>query len=278
MLHHSFSHIPSVGEGTEKKIWSSGIKSMDEFVNAPPSFIAKSKSRTIIDHIQLSKEKIAMRDTQYFYSNLPSKEQWRIFKEFQNSTVYLDIETTGLGSSGDIITTIALYDGRCVKYYINGKNLNDFKRDIMQYDVIVTYNGKTFDIPFIERYLGMTIRHSHLDLRYILYSLGHSGGLKACERQFGIKRNDSFVDLDGFFAVLLWNDYKKKNNDKSLETLLAYNIEDVLNLEYLMIIAYNNKLKHIPIKLDKLNFTIKPDNPFKVDVSTVNRIRNQFYV
>lgn len=278
MLYHSFSHIPTVGIITERKIWSSGIGSMDDFTKSPPNFLSKYIYRKIKDHIPLSKEKIRKKDACFFCGNLPSKEHWRIFREFQDSTVYLDIETTGLGSPGDIITTIALYDGKNIKYYINGKNLNDFKNDIMQYRVIVTYNGKTFDVPFIERYLGIRLNHAHLDLRYILYSLGYSGGLKSCEQQFGIGRSGSLADVDGFFAVLLWNDYKKKRNHKSLETLLSYNIEDVLSLECLMIRAYNKKLNDIPLKLETIDIPLTPDNPFQIDVTTVNRIKAQNFM
>lgn len=277
MLHHSFLHIPSVGASTEWKIWNSEVSSMDEFLESPPSFLSINKSKKLAEHIQQSKERISAKDAHHFYDNLPSKEHWRIFREFQDSTVYLDIETTGLGSPGDIITTIALYDGKNIKYYINGKNLNDFKKDIKEYDVIVSYNGKSFDIPFIENYFGISISHAHLDLRYILYSLGYSGGLKSCEQQLGIGRTGSLADVDGFFAVLLWNDYKKTRNKKSLETLLSYNIEDVLNLEYLMIEAYNKKIKEIPLNLDVLDIPSTPDNPFEIDVTTVNRLKTQYY-
>ena len=275
MLYHSFSHIPSVGITTERKIWNSGVWSMDDFVASPPDFLSGTRSRRISDHIHLSKEKLANRDADYFYDNLPSKEHWRMFKEFQSTTVYLDIETTGLGGPGDIITTIALYDGKNIKYYINGTNLDDFQNDITEYGVIVTYNGKTFDIPFIENYLGIRIPHAHLDLRYILYSLGYSGGLKSCERQLGIGRTGSLADVDGFFAVLLWNDYKKTGNEKSLETLLSYNIEDVLSLEYLMTEAYNRKLKNIPLRIDAVDVPSAPDNPFVVDTATVNKIKRR---
>jgi uncharacterized protein len=277
VLHCSFSHIPTVGAATERKIWNSGISSMDDFIKSPPDFLSKNKLIKIAEHIQLSKEKMTTRDARYFYDNLPTKESWRMFSEFQDATVYLDIETTGLGSPRDIITTIALYDGKSIKHYVNGENLNDFKKDIMQYDVIVTYNGKTFDIPFIENYFGTSIPHAHLDLRYILASLGYSGGLKSCEHQLGIGRKGSLADVDGFFAVLLWSDYKKKKNGKSLETLLSYNIEDVLNLEYLMIEAYNKNLNNIPLELDTLVIPSTPDNPFEIDVHTVNRIKAQSY-
>lgn len=278
MLHNSFSHIPSVGAATEKKIWSSGVGSMDRFLESPPDFISSNRSKMITDHIQLSKEKILTKDASYFYGNLPSKEQWRIFREFQDSTVYLDIETTGLGDPWDIITTIALYDGHDIRYYVNGQNLDSFKSDIMEYKVIVTYNGKSFDIPFIERYFGITIPHAHLDLRHILGSLGYSGGLKSCERQLGIGRSGTLADVDGFFAILLWNDYKKSRDSKSLETLLAYNIEDVLNLEFLMVKAYNRKLKSIPLELDEMDLPSAPDNPFEIDAVTVNRVKGQYYI
>ena len=48
--------------------------------------------------------------------------------------------------------------------------------------MIVTYNGKTFDVPFIEKYFGIRMNHAHIDLRYVLKSLGYSGGLKMFEQ------------------------------------------------------------------------------------------------
>ena len=277
MLNNSFSHIPCVGPITERKIWRSGIKTMDDFIKSSPDFFSPNKRQTIIDYIHISKKHINNKNVQFFYKNLPSGEHWRLFKEFRKNIVYLDIETTGLGMLEDIITTIALYDGERINYYVNGENLSQFKEDIQKYKALVTYNGKTFDIPFIENYFGVRMPHAHLDLRYILRSLGYSGGLKSCERQLGIGRTGSLADVDGFFAVLLWNDYKKKGNEKSLETLLSYNIEDVLNLEFLMIEAYNQKIKEVPFQLERIKEPATPENPFKIDSSTVERIQNQYY-
>jgi uncharacterized protein YprB with RNaseH-like and TPR domain len=42
-------------------------------------------------------------------------------------------------------------------------------------------------------------------------------------------------DVDGFFAVLLWNEYRKTGNQKALDTLLAYNVQDTVNLQNLMV-------------------------------------------
>jgi uncharacterized protein YprB with RNaseH-like and TPR domain len=208
---------------------------------------------------------------------LPSSEHWRLFPEFRRSIAYLDIETTGLGGPGDHITTIALHDGRSISWYIKGKNLGDFKRDIKRYKVIATFNGKCFDIPFIENEMRITMDHAHIDLRYVLRSLGYTGGLKRCEKMLGIERA-GLQGIDGFFAVLLWNDFKENINQKALETLLAYNIQDAVNLETLMVIAYNMKLKDTPFfETHKLPLPATPDNPFKADTFTVRRILKQIY-
>jgi uncharacterized protein YprB with RNaseH-like and TPR domain len=269
MLYKSFFHIPTIGAATEKKIWNCGICSMDDFLDSPPDFISSKKKELIFGHIELSKEKIKNNDPVYFVENLPSKEHWRIFNQYRNSSVYLDIETTGLDFYHSHITSIAMYDGRKIKYYVYGRNLDDFVNDIKDYKVIITYNGKSFDIPFIEKFFNISLNHAHLDLRHILKSLGFSGGLKSCERQFGIGRKDLLGDVDGFFAVELWNDYIRRKNAKALETLLSYNIEDVLNLEYLMVEAYNRKILDTPAQNSPVFHGKKPLNPFKIDRETM---------
>ncbi len=274
MLEHCFIHLPSIGEKTENRLWESGIKTIDDFVKYPPKFIEGKKRERILNLINSVDD---IEDPHNFYDTLSSKEQWRIFKRFQKTTVYIDIETTGLDSYYSEITTIALYDGENIKHYVNGENLEEFKKDIFNYKVIVSYNGKTFDVPFIEKFFNIEIPHCHLDLRYILSSLGYSGGLKSCEKQLGISRGDDLDGVDGYMAVLLWNQYKQRKDKKYLETLLAYNIEDVLNLEYLMITAYNKKIKGIPVELDELEIPPKKENPFQADESIVNSYRSFSY-
>ncbi|MGB9437458.1 MAG: ribonuclease H-like domain-containing protein, partial [Desulfobacterales bacterium] len=53
-------------------------------------------------------------------------------------------------------------------------------------------------------------------------------------------------DVDGFFAVLLWDEYQKTGDQKTFDTLLAYNVQDTITLENLMVTAYNMKLKETP--------------------------------
>ena len=81
-----------------------------------------------------------------------------------------------------------------------------------------------------------------IDLRYLFKSLDFKGGLKLIEKNLGIDRGD-LIDVNGFFAIHLWNEYSFNNNKKALKTLIAYNIEDTINLETLMHIGYNLKGK-----------------------------------
>jgi uncharacterized protein YprB with RNaseH-like and TPR domain len=139
--------------------------------------------------------------------------------------------------------------------------------------VIVSYNGRSFDVPFIENYFKIRLNHAHIDLRYILYSLGFKGGLKGCERQLGMDRGD-LKDIDGFFAVLLWDEYQRTGNQKVLETLLAYNVQDTVTLEKLMVTAYNMKLKQTPFYENLLIAELPaPVNPYSVDLGTVEKIK-----
>lgn len=250
---------------------------MEEFRNSPPAFFSLRMRDRILDQIDIARNSIETGNAAHFSDNLQVTEHWRLFKEFRHLTAYVDIETTGLSAPGDIITTIALYDGNQIRTYVKGKNLNQFPDDISRYKVIVTYNGKTFDVPFIERYFGIKMDQAHLDLRYILHSLGYSGGLKSCEKQLGIGRKGALADVDGFFAVLLWNEYVKSGNTRVLETQLSYNIEDAVNLEYLLIEAYNRKLNVIPLDLPKIEKTKSPENPYEVHEDVVRRLKNDYH-
>ena len=277
MLKNTFLHMPGVGAITERRLWESGILSWNDFFKNTLPPLSQKKRDYLAEQIQNSRLHLQNDNPGYFSKLLPPSQLWRLFPDFRQSIAYLDIETTGLDRWGNEITTIALYDGKSIFTYVNGQNLDDFVENIKRYRVIVSYNGKTFDVPFIESYLGISLEHAHIDLRYILASLGYKGGLKGCERQLGMDRGE-LADIDGFFAVLLWYEYVRNNNRKALETLLAYNIQDTITLERLMVIAYNLNLKDKPFyQTHQLELPDYPEIPFKADRETVDRIKGGMY-
>jgi len=278
MIPNSFCHLPGVGLRSEQRLWDDGVRSWETYLEMGERAARGRKGRSLVEHIHASIGALDDRDARYFADGLPSGEQWRLFGEFRRKVAYLDIETTGLSADmGSAITTIALYDGERVRHYINGRNLRQFRDDIAEYDLLVTYNGKCFDVPFIERYFMISLPQAHIDLRYVLHGLGYSGGLKSCEQQLGIERDD-LEGVDGYFAVLLWHDYQNGGNERALETLLAYNIADTVNLERLMIMAYNMKLDQTPFAHEHaLRFPAQvPESGFRADRETVERLRRQY--
>lgn len=230
-----------------------------------------------MDAIEVLEQSLASIDKapDYFTEKLSSADSWRIFPHYRHKTAYLDIETTGLDDYAEV-TTIALYDGHQVYTYVNGQNLEDFIDDICKYQVIVSYNGKSFDVPFLENYFKIKLKQAQIDLRYVLAKLGFKGGLKGCEKQLGLNRGN-LDGVNGYFAVLLWREYQQSGDQRLLDTLLAYNIEDTVNLERLAVEAYNRHVTNTPFAEElALAYPPSPPNPFVADYDTVERLKRSF--
>jgi len=151
---------------------------------------------------------------------------------------YLDIETTGLSPSYCEITVVGIYlcNGTETQFIqLVGDEISDVSlvRALKGVDVIYTYNGSRFDLPFIYRRLGVNLAQifAHRDLMYDCWRNNLYGGFKAVERQLGITRK--LTEVNGYEAVKLWWRYVNDYDKDALATLLEYNKEDVLNLKTL---------------------------------------------
>jgi len=151
---------------------------------------------------------------------------------------YLDIETTGLAFSGCDITVVGIHlcngdRAECVQ--LVGRDITSYSilEALDGVGIIYTYNGSRFDLPFIRSKLGINLEQmfAHQDLMYDCWRCNLKGGLKAVERQLGINRDVKGVD--GYEAVRLWWRYVDSFDLEALDTLLAYNKEDVVNLKTL---------------------------------------------
>jgi hypothetical protein len=272
MLKSTFCHLPGVGAATEEKLWKAGIVEWSDIIEGRSAPVSVKKLMAMQKGCADSLRHLENGDVEWFGKNLPAAVQWRMFPYFMDKAAYIDIETTGTNSDYSEITTIALWTGNEIKTYINGRNLDDFAADIAEFPLLVSFNGKCFDIPFIEKFFGIRINAAHIDLRFVFRALGITGGLKGIEKHFGINRGDA-EGLDGFFAVLLWNEYEKYADEKALETLLAYNVMDSVNLENLMVRAYNLHIKGPCCReLDPLEQRAVPENPYKAHRDVVDKI------
>lgn len=274
MLDHTFCHIHGVGDAGEQKLWRQGIHTWADLLEQPGAVPRMSAAEiTTVLHDSLS---ALGNSPHYFSKRLKRRDCWRLFPHFRDAVGYIDIETTGLGPSCDV-TTIALYDGSSVRTYVNGINIDDFLEDVDDIKVFISYNGISFDIPVLEHFFRARFDQAHIDLRYVLARLGFKGGLKGCEKQLGINRG-SLDGIDGSFAVLLWREYERYGNEQALETLLAYNIEDTVNLERLMVEAYNRNVERTPFYANlELSYPAPPMLSHQPDPAIIELCKRQVY-
>ena len=243
MLEQTFIHIVGIGPKTEQALWGRGIRRWQDFLDHKKPVLSPTKDRLIRRDLE---DSLAHRDDIGFFNDrLPAGEKWRLFDKFKHRAAYLDIETSGYDPWNNDITVIGLYDSDRVQTFVNGKNLDAFEVAVADYDLVITFNGACFDLPFIQRsFPGISLPKGHIDLRFVLKKLGHEGGLKKIERDLGITRSDEIDGVDGFEAVRLWHRYQR-GDKKALQTLISYNNADIMNLEPLMELAYERMRERI---------------------------------
>ncbi len=237
MVYRTFLHLPGIDEEFERKIWAIGVKDWWDFLKKDEiPGISKEKLVRLKD--TLKRCITSSNDLTFLSAIIPSEHHWRLYKTYKDRVLYLDIETDGLNPQLGTVTVIGLSDGSSYKAFIAGRDLDQGLSIIASADIIVTFGGSKFDIPFLRaKYNWLPEPLIHLDLCELLHRLGLRGGLKRIEKKLGISRANEVDGLDGYQAVKLWHSYQN-GDEKALERLIRYNREDVVNLIILAEIAY----------------------------------------
>ena len=269
MLPHTFIHLPGIGPATERELWDSGVLTWDDFLGTSilpgRAYSQQTRLNSILAECGQRYRDV---DSGYFVRTIPLRESWRMYGDFRANAAFLDIETTGLSPDRSIITLVGILDSDGYHAFIHGQNLTDFREAIEKYDLIVTYNGASFDLPFIERHFGSLFRNTpHVDVMFPLHRLGLKGGLKSIERQLGFRRPTQLSSLRGSDAIRMWRMWTL-GDDGALKTLVRYNAEDVLSLPKLAEIAYNRLAAGIGAPASALEQWTYPqiDLPYDTDV------------
>lgn len=252
MLTRTFIHIPGVGPKREKRIWNDGIVCWDDMLRDRDLF-DDGPPPPIEQELTLSRTKLASGDTRWFEERLGPSEAWRMAADFDDGRIaYLDIETDGGDSTAcregqdapGGTTVCAIWDGAEARVFLRDRDLHQIPEYLSRYKVLCTFNGKAFDIPYLEGRFGKEFfQGAHLDLRPITTAVGLRGGLKKIEKQLGIERPASIRRYTGYDAVKLWGAYRRGRKD-ALEPLARYNLADAVNLQSLLRVAYNWAVAH----------------------------------
>jgi uncharacterized protein YprB with RNaseH-like and TPR domain len=261
MLRSTYLHVPGVGEKRERDLWRRGFTDWDAFRRGHP---AGAWRELIVSHLDDAR---AARE-------LPRREAWRLAREFPGRTLFLDIETTGLSFDGDSVTCIGVSDGLTTRAFVRGRDLDRFPEALHGIDLLVTYNGSSFDLPILRNAfprVGFDTLH-HIDLRFPLQRLGVRGGLKGAEKQLGIARPEALDGVDGFMAVLLWRAHRA-GASTALDTLLRYCLEDVVNLKPLLAQTFNRLTAGMPLVIPPIDDEPRPAIAHEADPDLVRDLQ-----
>lgn len=144
---------------------------------------------------------------------------------------YLDIETT----FDNTISVVGIHIPGKDMVQLTGTQVTDVEiaMALKGVSAVVTFNGASFDLPFIRRITGLEVRDLavHHDLLHVCRKRGLKGGLKRVEVLLGIGRDSGITD--GRMAPRLWQRWETDGDEEALRVLLEYNKEDCVNLEIL---------------------------------------------
>ncbi len=203
---------------------------------------------------------------------------------FLKEVFFIDIETTGLSREySDIISiTALLYEKGCYRihqiyceYKIDEPEALKYLRDlIVTKKYIITYNGNSFDIPFLSnKYQKHKINFTFdsfikLDLynwiRQVKSKIAdiENFKLKTVEKYFNIIREDT---LSGEDIITLYEAYRIEPRKEFSYLIMLHNYEDVFNLPVLfnsIIELYDDVLYYdeMIIKINNEDFKIKKNS------------------
>jgi uncharacterized protein YprB with RNaseH-like and TPR domain len=248
MLESTFLHFRGVGPVLEAELWSRGFANWDDLLD---SGSRDRLARTLASQARSSRRRLAARDAAHFQAALPSSHRWRLYDDFLTDAAFLDIETTGLSPEYSVTTMVGILDRHGYAAYVRGDNLDGLPDVLRRYRLFVTFNGSAFDIPFLASDFGVArdelFGHAaHIDLRYLLGSIGMTGGLKRIERAAGVGRPSELAGLAGADAVTLWRMANEGEPD-ALPTLIRYNAEDVASLPRLARLGIERLSRNLPV-------------------------------
>lgn len=244
MIKNTFILLDGIGEKRERRLWKEGILTWNDFFNCDVVLDIDCERKKIYDDfLHKALEALYCKNCCFFSENLKKREHWRLFDEFLNDLVCLDIETNGLiPEKGGYVTVVGLYSLKGYRALVRGEDLSEesLQEALEEYKYLVTFYGSIFDIPFLKKeFPNLQVDHiPHFDLFWAGKRLGIQGGLKKLESLLLIEREEELKGLNGYDAVKFWKAYLGGNME-SLDLLISYNKADTENLFKIAKIFYD---------------------------------------
>lgn len=236
--------LPKIGLKTEQNLKEKGygtiesLKDHDRYGDMASKFLAEIEDMSymeIIDLLDRNKYSKKCRDNILKSISLTDRENFK----------FMDIETKGLSNVPIILIGVAeIKKDKIVasQYFLRdyaeeASIIEAYLTHLDEDSVHVTFNGKTFDIPFIKnrcRYnrIDANLDLPHLDLMYFAKNLW-ADDLPNCQLQtiereiFGINRVD---DVPGQYIPGYWDSYLENDNIGPVVPIIEHNAQDIISL------------------------------------------------
>ena len=242
MLQSTFQLVPGVGPARERRLWCSGVAAWSDLAARSEPVLSSRADSLLRAAVRDAAAALGRRDVERLAAAFPTAEHWRLFGAFGDDAAYLDIETGDDVWGREGISAIGFLDRDGPRLLLAGRDLHLFPELARKWSLLVTFNGLSFDVPILRRaFPDWTPPACHVDLRHLLASLGHRGGLKRIESEISalhLARPPHLAGIDGWDACNLFR--RGRDGDRNALRLFAeYNLYDVINLRTLMGYAYN---------------------------------------
>lgn len=242
MLRSTFQLVPGLGPARERSLWSAGVAAWSDLM-ASPAPVRAGRAYSLLRLAVSDAIAAAERgDLARLASALPRSEHWRLFESFGADAAYLDIETGDDVWGHESISAIGFFDRTGPRLLLAGRDLHLFPELARTWNILVTFNGLSFDVPILRRaFPDWTPPACHIDLRHLLTRLGHRGGLKRIEDEIeglNLSRPPHLRAIDGWDACRLFR-RGREGDREALRLFAEYNLYDVISLRTLMAYAYN---------------------------------------
>lgn len=243
-LNHNLKLLPKIGIKTEQNLKDKGyttiesLKNHDRYCDAASKFIEDMDGLSfceIVDILDSNRYSKKCRDNVLKSISLTDRKNFK----------FMDIETLGLSNVPIILIGVAeIKKDKIISsqyflrdVYEEGAIIEAYLSHLDEESVHVTFNGKSFDVPFIKnrcRYnrLDADLDLPHLDLMYFAKNLWREQlpncQLQTIERElFGIEREG---DVPGQYIPNYYNTYLSEGNIGPIVPIIEHNRQDIVSL------------------------------------------------
>ena len=243
-INNNLKLLPGIGLKKEENLKKEGyttIESLtnhDKYTNVASKFISKINDMSYLEIIELLNSN---KYSQKCRNNVLKSISLTDIENFK----FMDIETKGLSNVPIILIGVAEIKGNNIvssqyflRDYADEVNILDAYLSHLDDDSVhVTFNGKSFDVPFIKNRclynrIECNLNLPHLDLMYFAKNLW-ADNLPDCKLQtiekeiFGIERIE---DVPGQYIPDYYDTYLLENNIGPVVPIIEHNAQDVISL------------------------------------------------